>query len=63
RIGYQILIFRHYHIPPWYPIHLPSQIPICLFLSENGQSRLELPIYLENYAIFKALHRFKHHLV
>lgn len=27
-IGYQILIFRHYHIPPWYPIHLPSQIPI-----------------------------------
>ena len=28
RIGYQILIFRHYHIPPWYPIHLPSQIPI-----------------------------------
>lgn len=24
---------------------------------------MELPIYFENYAIFKALHRFKHHLV
>ena len=30
----------------------PPQIPVYLFLSENGQSRLELPIYFENYAIF-----------
>jgi len=28
-----------------------------------GNSEPELPIYFENYAIFKALHRFKHHLV
>ena len=24
RIGYQILIFRHYHIPPWYLWYLVS---------------------------------------
>ncbi len=28
-----------------------------------GNSTMELPIYFENYVIFKALHRFKHHLV
>jgi hypothetical protein len=28
-----------------------------------GNSTMELPIYFENYVVFKALHCFKHHLV
>jgi len=43
---------------------ISPQIPICISVCfKNGQSRLGLPIHLENYAIFKALHRFEHHLV
>ena len=31
-----------------------------LIFFENGQSRLGLPISLENYAIFSCLHKFPH---
>ncbi|MDB8771933.1 hypothetical protein ABHC48_04395, partial [Ruminococcus sp. 1001136sp1] len=38
-------------------------LTIYLFLSENGQFRNGTAHISLKYAIFKALHRFKHHLV
>ena len=43
--------------------HLAVNFRFIFFFLKMGNSEPELPIYFENYVIFKALHRFKHHLV
>ena len=57
-LGKQIKMHRQEHLNCYL-----SSVQTSVYNEKMGNSAMELPIYLENYAIFKALHRFKHHLV